>query len=399
MRILMPCAAFPPFVDGGGPISALVVATLLKNDGHDIRVVNVGDEEKFETYQGIPVHRIKPLNLYWNYYLPRSSWKKACWHLLENGNPRAYSFMRREIQSFNPDIVLTDSIENINVATWAAAKSLGLPVAHTIRSAFLLCWKGVMQKAGHACERQCGSCRLTALGKRFFSQFVDLAIGESNDILQRHLKEGYFRNAALQRIPGAIPDDIAKKARHYPTDRPFRIGFIGAHTAFKGLDVLADAARLLPEDHPIEFYVAGSGRDAFAEEARQRFPAGKTKFLGWIEPETFFPQIDLLAFPSIGREAFGRVAIEAFAHAVPVVGSNLGGISETVVSNVNGLQVPPRDPEALRDALWEIASDPRRYEAISRGALSAADDYRASGIGAAYTRALCSAIERRKTPR
>ncbi|WP_299809898.1 glycosyltransferase [uncultured Roseibium sp.] len=398
MRILMPCAAFPPFVDGGGPVSALVVATLLKNEGHDVRVVNASDEEKFETYQGIPVHRIKPLNLYWNYHLPRPSWKKACWHMLENGNPRAYSFMRREIQSFNPDIVLTDSIENINVATWAAAKSLGLPVAHTIRSAFLLCWKGVMQKSGHACDRQCGSCRLTAIGKLFFSRFVDLAIGESDDILQRHLKEGYFRNAVPQRIPGAIPDECAMMARSYPAGRPFRIGFIGAHTQFKGIDVLAEAVRLLPKEYPLEFYIAGTGRDAFAEEVRARFPARTTKFLGWIEPEIFFPQIDLLAFPSIGREAFGRVAVEAFSHAIPVIGSSLGGIAETIVPGINGLHVPPQDPLALKNALWQIASAPQMYEAFSRGALSSADDYRASRIGTAYTQALGAAVDRNKGP-
>lgn len=396
MRILMPCAAFPPFIDGGGPISALLLATLLQEEGHEVRVVHVSDEEKFEIYEGIPVQRKTTLNLYWNYYLPRPKWKKLAWHLLENGNPAAFRAMRQEMQAFNPDIVLTDSIENVNVATWAAARSLDIPVAHTIRSAFLLCWKGVMQKRGLPCERQCGSCRITAFGKRQFSQLVDLVVGESQDIIQRHLTEGYFRNALPLRIPGAIPNDIVQEARTYPENRPFRIGFLGVHTPFKGIDVLAKAANQFPDEIPIEFHIAGTGRDEFADHARALFPQAKTKFLGWTKPEEFFPEIDLLAFPSVGREAFGRVAIEAFSHAVPVVGSDLGGISETITPEINGLLVPPKEASALEEALSRIASDPEFYNALSQGARSTANTYAASKIGAAYTDALSATVERKR---
>jgi glycosyltransferase involved in cell wall biosynthesis len=393
MRILMPCAAFPPFIDGGGPISALLLATLLQNEGHEVRVIHVSDEEKFEVYEGISVQRKESLNLYWNYYLPRSKWKKIAWHVLENGNPRAYRAMRKEMREFKPDIVLTDSIENVNVATWAAAKSLDIPVAHTIRSAFLLCWKGVMQKAGKPCERQCSSCRLTAFGKRQFSRFVDVVIGESQDIIQRHLTEGYFKNAVPIRIPGAIPDGVLGKARTYPNDRPFRIGFIGVHTAFKGIDILGKAASLFKDDLPVEFYIAGTGRDEFSDQARALFPADKTKFLGWTKPEEFFPQVDLLAFPTVGREAFGRVAVEAFSHGVPVVGSDLGGISETIVPDVNGILVPPQNPTVLKDALWRITADPKLYNTLSAGALASSSDYKTPKIGAAYTEALSKAIK------
>lgn len=398
MRILMPCAAFPPFIDGGGPISALLLATLLKDEGHEVRVVHVSDEEKFEVYEGIPVHRIETLNLYWNYYEPRPKWQKIAWHLLENGNPRAYRVMQREIRDFNPDIVLTDSIENINVTTWAAAKSLGVPVAHTIRSAFLLTWKGVLQKGGKPLDRPTFSDRVTSMGKRFFSRYVDVAIGESNDIIQRHLAAGYFPNAVPMRIPGAIPERVAKGSRTYPADRAFRIGFIGVHTAFKGIDVLGKAAALFPEDSPVEFWIAGTGRDEFAEKARALFPRNRTKFLGWTKPEEFFPQIDLLAFPTVGREAFGRVAVEAFAHSVPVVGSDLGGISETVVPETNGLLVSPNDPEKLMDALYKIAIDPAYYTSLSKGAFESAEEYLAPTIAATYTRTLLEAVEKHNTP-
>ena len=397
MRILMPCAAFPPFIDGGGPISALQIAHMLKKEGHDLRILHVSEEDRFEEFEGIPVKRMSSLNIYWNYYQPRPKLQKATWHLLENGNPRAFFAMRREMQDFRPDVVHTVSIENINVATWAAARSLGIPVAHTIHSAFLLTWKGVMQKAGKPLDRQTFPDRLTSMGKRFFSRYVDMVIGESNDVVQRHLKEGYFKNAIARCIPGAIPDDIAGHPRKYPVSRPFRIGFIAVHTAFKGIDVLAKAAANFPETPSVEFYIAGTGRDDFAEQARRAFPADKTTFLGWTKPEDFFPQIDLLVAPSIGAEAFGRVAVEAFAQAVPVIGTNLGGLSETIVPDVNGLHVPPGDSRAIGASMLEIASEPDRYETLSKGALASAPQYTATNVAAAYTNAFETIVERTHT--
>jgi glycosyltransferase involved in cell wall biosynthesis len=385
MRILMPCATFPPVIDGGGTISALMLAKMLVSEGHDVRVVHVGDRDQEEVYEGIRVHRIPSLNLYWDYYKPRAAWKKAAWHLLENGNPRAYVAMRREIRAFAPDIVLTVSIENINVATWAAARSLGVPVAHTLHSAFLMCWKGVMQRNGRNCERQCRSCRLTSIGKRQFSRLVDTVIGESNDVIKRHRVEGYFPNAITRRIPATIKKIYADAPRQLPTDRPARIGFIGVHTAFKGLGVLAEAAALMPAEARVEFFIAGSGRDAFAEEIRKRFPAESTQFLGWSAPDAFLDKIDVLAVPTIGREAFGRVVVEAFSHAVPVVGTNLGGIAETIRPGVNGYQVPPSDPAALKDSLLQVLAEPRHYRELSTGALASAGEYLQDTVAAAYT--------------
>ena len=103
MRILMACAAFPPFIDGGGPISAIIVAKLLLAAGHDLTVVNVSGEDRHGAYDGVPVHRLRSLNIDWNYRLPRPAWKKAIWHALENFNPRAFLVMRREIRRLSGD--------------------------------------------------------------------------------------------------------------------------------------------------------------------------------------------------------------------------------------------------------------------------------------------------------
>lgn len=385
MRILMACAAFPPFIDGGGPISAIIVAKLLLAAGHDLTVVNVSGEDRHETYDGVPVHRLRSLNIDWNYRLPRPAWKKAIWHALENFNPRAFLVMRREIRRLRPDIVLTDSIENINVATWAAAKSCGVPVAHILRSTFLLCWRGSMWRGNDNCGRACSSCQVTSYGKKLNSRFVDAVIGETGFIIGRHTEHGYFPNATTHAIPGAItPVPGAVPRTTPPTGRPLRIGFIGVHDPVKGLDTLAAAAHRLAGE-PVEFLIAGTGQSDYAKALPERFPAQNTRFLGWTRPEDFLPQIDALAVPSLFREPFGRVVIEAFAHGVPVIGAKSGGIPETIQPGVNGALFAPGDDAALAAQILDLARDRALVAKLSAGALTAAARYAPDRIASAYT--------------
>ena len=384
MRILMACAAFPPFIDGGGPISAMIVAKLLLAAGHDLTVVNVSGEDKHEIFDGVPVHRLRSLNIDWNYRLPRPGWKKAIWHALENFNPRAFFVMRREIRRLRPDIVLTDSIENINVATWAAAKSCGVPVAHILRSTFLLCWKGSMWKGNDNCGRACGSCQVSSYGKKLNSRFVDAVIGETDFIIGRHTEHGYFPNATTHAIPGAIaPVSGALPRMAPPAERPLRIGFIGVHDPIKGLDTLAAAAQRLAGE-PVEFLIAGAGQSDYAKALPERFPAQNTRFLGWTKPDAFLPEIDVLAVPSLFREPFGRVVIEAFAHGVPVIGARSGGIPETIQPGVNGALLAPGDDAALAEQIMAYAKDRTLVATQSAGALAAAARYSPDLIAAAY---------------
>lgn len=397
MRILMPCAAFPPVVDGGGPISSLMMAKLLIAAGHEVLVVHVGDEDRHEIYEDVPVHRIKPLNIYWNYYEPRPAWQKAIWHLLENGNPRAFLRMREEIAQFEPDLVLTVSIENINVATWAAARAAAVPVAHMVFSAFMMCWNGVMQKNGENCTGQCNFCRMTSIGRRLLSRLVNSVFGESHDILRRHMAEGYFPNATPYRVPASIDRLVATAPRVFPQDRPFRVGFLGVHTRFKGFGVLAETARMLADDPSVEFLIGGVGRDDYATDTAASYPASNTRFLGWIKPDDFFPQVDALVYPTIGREAFGRASIEAFAHAAPVISTSIGGVAENVSDGVNGYHVEPENPQMLRDLILRMARDARAYEALSQGALIAGQSYLWPIVGKTLNDALEETLARHRT--
>ena len=74
-------------------------------------------------------------------------------------------------------------------------------------------------------------------------------------------------------------------------------------------------------------------------------------------------------------EGLPRIVIEALCRGRPVVGARTGGIPDIVEDGVNGVLVPPEDPEALADALVRVLSDDELQERLAEGALASASEW------------------------
>jgi glycosyltransferase involved in cell wall biosynthesis len=384
VRILCAASAYPPYVKGGGSKAAENIVEALHERGHTVRVVTIADKAKFEIRNGVQVKTLRSFNIYWNYWVQQAALAKLVWHALENFNPRALLRMRREIAEFNPDIVLTISIENVNVATWVAAWSLGIPRVHVVHSFFLMCWRGTRFSNGKNCERPCLQCRISSIGKKFCSQLVDGVAAEASHTLSTHAACGYFPRAVSKVIPGAV-GELRSSPRFRATETgPIRVGYIGMLTPNKGLGTLGDAAALLGPEAPLEYVIAGDGKPEFVQDLLSKFPADKTAYLGWVDSDSFYPSIDVLVVPSIWAEPFGNVCIEALSFGVPVIVANSGALPEIVEHEENGLVFKAGDPEALAACLRTIASHRRRLERMHHAALARAKQYSTEALAASW---------------
>ena len=139
------------------------------------------------------------------------------------------------------------------------------------------------------------------------------------------------------------------------------IGYAGRLADHKGVDVLLEAVAGLSDT---ELVVAGAGpaQAALHDRAARSDLAGRVRFLGSLQGEplaAFYEGLDVLAVPSRTTRAwveqFGRVAVEAMAHGVPVVASDSGALPDVVGDA--GLLVPPGDAAALRQALDRMLGD------------------------------------------
>ena len=143
------------------------------------------------------------------------------------------------------------------------------------------------------------------------------------------------------------------------------LGYFGRMSDGKGIFTLLEAAsaamRIEPKLHCLW---VGDGPDAALLRERiaaQPETAHRHHFTGWVhDVHPYYKAISVLAFPSKLPETFGRVAVEAQACGVPVLGSDIGGVPETLQADVTGFLLPPIDVDAWRDAILKMADTDRR---------------------------------------
>lgn len=136
----------------------------------------------------------------------------------------------------------------------------------------------------------------------------------------------------------------------------------------KGFETVWEACRRLREQ--------GFDFEARVTAAMEfRFEADWIVNLGWVSQDKvpeLYRDVDIVVVPSLWVEPFGITTLEAMASGLPVVGSRIGGIAETLVDGVTGLHFEAGDAKGLADALRRLLTDPTLRER-----LGAAGRYRA----------------------
>src|SRR3546814_2894631 len=86
----------------------------------------------------------------------------------------------------------------------------------------------------------------------------------------------------------------------------------------------------------------------------------QVNFTGWLSGEQVAPtysESDVFVLPSL-IENQPMSILEAMAHRLPVIASNVGALATQVLDDETGLLVPPGDAAALADALERLCRDP-----------------------------------------
>lgn len=143
----------------------------------------------------------------------------------------------------------------------------------------------------------------------------------------------------------------------------------------KGVLTACQAARLLPAGPPL--VVAGDGSLAPEVTRLAQASGGRLVYAGWADrPQMgrLLAQAASLWLPSLWAEPFGIAGLEALALGVPVAASLVGGVEDWLRPGVNGLAVPPGQPQALAHAAQALAG-PLGERLGRAGALGVARDF------------------------
>jgi glycosyltransferase involved in cell wall biosynthesis len=154
-----------------------------------------------------------------------------------------------------------------------------------------------------------------------------------------------------------------------PSRVPHRLLAIGRFVPKKGFPVLLQALSMMAKRKlDCHLTLAGDGpeRPYLLALARELGLTGRVAFPGFI-PHRQVPELlreaDLFVLPCRiapggDRDGIPNVILEALAHQVPVVGTDVSGLAEAIRPGETGWLVPPEDPAALARAMEEALLDP-----------------------------------------
>jgi glycosyltransferase involved in cell wall biosynthesis len=310
--------------------------------------------------------------------------KKASLPVRPIWSRETYRDLKAVLRRDRPEVVhVHNTFPLLSAAVLYACRDARIPVVATIHNYRLLCANGTFFRDGTLCRDCAHGSPLPAVlhgcyrGSPAATAPVALAMGLHRQAW-RSLISAYVFVSGPQR-------DLLQEARLPPRrvfvrhnliprrDRPQTarwptVVFAGRLDEAKGVRLLMegwDSYRAKSGEPGLKLVIAGGGPlgDEVATWASAR---PSVELHGTVSADRCAELISsarAVLLPSVWRETFGLVAVEAMAAGVPPVAAGHGAFTELITPGVDGVLFSPGDPAALALAIADIEANPERYEA------------------------------------
>ena len=206
-----------------------------------------------------------------------------------------------------------------------------------------------------------------------------LAVSEAS---AEALKQAYGVRE-IEVVPNAAPYVPPFRDFRLPSAAGVQIAYLGGFAnSAKGGDTLVAALKIALQREPrLRVTLAGPGKlPASANELLAG--ADTVSWAGWLDgaqKDQLLRAAQVLVISS-RSEGLPMVLLEAMAHEMAVIATEVGGIPEVLDSEVEGLLVPAEQPEALAAALCRVAGDQALRERLALGARQRVERLDALGV-------------------
>jgi glycosyltransferase involved in cell wall biosynthesis len=272
-------------------------------------------------------------------------------------------------------------------ASVKAARDSGVKVVFMVTDYWLMCPLGIMRRSDNTlCEgpdngRNCmGHCfahlmdgeiknRISASHKLIDS--CDCLLSPSHFLIWLFDKAGYIPSDRFLLSRHGFDYTRKKGSSHREPKDKITFGYIGTIQHHKGVHIMVEGFKKSPHQN-IRLQVWGG---CFNEVEYERNLMEKAKedrrieFKGYYEfndVERILQDIDVVIVPSIWYENAPLTISTSLAYGIPVITSNVGGMSEMVKDGQNGLTFRIGDPEDLSAKIGLIADKPDLVSTFSR---------------------------------
>lgn len=175
--------------------------------------------------------------------------------------------------------------------------------------------------------------------------------------------------------PFGVDTDIYKPM-HSKDDNYITIGTIKSLETVYGIDYLIKAfAKIVKNNNPIKLRLKIAGKGSEEENLKNLCISlgieKQVEFLGFLNMEQTvkaYNSFDIAVFPSIS-ESFGVSAVEAQACGIPVIVSDVGGLTEAANPGLSGVTVRKQNIEDLVSAMQKLIDDKSLRETMGRNGI------------------------------
>ena len=272
--------------------------------------------------------------------------------------PGGVSALRRELADFGPDVVHVHE-PTAGVVGWDACSYRGAPVVGTFHA---YSTKPVPNHIANICGAR----------RKFNQLHTRIAVSQAAAWTGKRWFGGDYRI-----IPNGVDLD-GPPTGPKPKSHELRVLFVGRPEERKGLPVLLQAFEALIEHVPSRLTVIGAEREDVHRYLSDSSVELSVDVLGRVGHDELWRKLheaDVLCAPSLSGESFGMILTEAFAAGTPVIASHIAGYADVVTDGVDGVLVPPADPQRLAEELQSLHHEPERRERLGAEARRSAQRY------------------------
>ncbi len=302
------------------------------------------------------------------------------------------------IQEIKPDVIHLNCYHiNLSISVLRACIKSKVPFVVTVHEASLICPSGVLLKGGcnycrelfclkgkifECLRNRCSSgsllksviCLLVYLFDNSLNLYEKVPLFITPSIALKKLVAKKIKNKKrIVHINNFIADDLLQNAAKKENEG--YLLYVGRLVREKGVQNLLYAIKHLPH---LSLKIVGNG--PYEEELKNIVKELRLKNVEFCcyksgkALEDIYKRSLAVILPSICFEVFGLTVIEAFSHKKPVIGSDLGGISEIIDDGVNGFIFESINIQQLKNLIELIAINPNKAVLMGEKARSKAEN-------------------------
>jgi glycosyltransferase involved in cell wall biosynthesis len=194
----------------------------------------------------------------------------------------------------------------------------------------------------------------------------ELKNGRTKELKNLRTKE--LKNRRTKELRNQRTEERKNKRGHHQV----KIGTVGNLNIQKGHKYLIEAMEEVVKNFPhVELQIVGGGEEKsnIKDQISKMGPEKNITLLGRREnPMELMRGWDIFVLPSVA-ETFGIVILEALEAGLPIVSTNVGGITD-IIDNKSAILVLPRDPKALSAGIIKLISHPAEGAKLARAGRS-----------------------------